>query len=71
MLKYIKQYAESITGISIYPLISLMIFFLFFVAVLYFVKKMDKNKVEEISHLPLEDRYMGEEDNRIQNIKHA
>jgi cbb3-type cytochrome oxidase subunit 3 len=54
MLKYIKEYAATIDGISIYPVISLLIFFVFFIALLYYVKKMDKKKVEEISNLPLD-----------------
>ena len=54
MLKYIKGHAASIEGIDIYPMISLLIFFLFFVAVLYYVKTMDKKSVSEISVLPLD-----------------
>jgi cytochrome c oxidase cbb3-type subunit IV len=54
MLKYIKQYADSISGIDVYPIISLMIFVLFFIGVLYYVKKLDKAKVEEIRNLPLD-----------------
>lgn len=54
MFKFVKQYAESIDGINIYPMISLVIFFLFFVVLLYYVKKMDKAKVNEISRIPLD-----------------
>lgn len=54
MLKYIKGYAASIEGIDVYPMISLMIFFLFFVGVLYYVKKMDKGFVSDMNSLPLE-----------------
>jgi cytochrome c oxidase cbb3-type subunit IV len=54
MLKFIKQHAATISGIDIYPIISLLIFFIFFIAVLYYVKTMDKKKVEEISSLPLD-----------------
>lgn len=54
MFKFIKQYAESIKGIDIYPIISLFIFLLFFIAVLWYVKKMDKGQVEEMSNLPLD-----------------
>jgi cytochrome c oxidase cbb3-type subunit IV len=54
MLKYIKNYAASIKDIDIYPVISLTIFVLFFIAVIYFVKKMDKSSVEEIKQLPLD-----------------
>ena len=54
MLKYIKNYAASIKGIDIYPMVSLLIFVLFFVAVIYYVKKMDKRQVDEIKNLPLD-----------------
>ena len=54
MFRYIKQHVAGIDGVSIYPLISLLIFFVFFVVLLYYVKKMDKNKVEEIRNLPLD-----------------
>ena len=54
MFKFIKQYAESIRGIDIYPIISLFIFLFFFIAVLWFVKKMDKKQVEKMSNLPLD-----------------
>ena len=54
MFKFIKQYAETIKGIDVYPIISLFIFLLFFIAVVYYVKKMDKTKVEEIKSLPLD-----------------
>jgi cytochrome c oxidase cbb3-type subunit IV len=54
MFKYIKEHLVNADGISIYPVISLLIFFVFFIALLYYVKKMDKKKVEEISKLPLD-----------------
>lgn len=54
MFKFIKQYAETIKGIEIYPIISLLIFVLFFIAVLYYVRKMDKKTVEDIKSLPLD-----------------
>lgn len=55
MFKFIKQYAERMDNAQIYPLISLLIFFGFFVVLLYFVKKMDKNTVRELSDIPLDD----------------
>ena len=54
MLKYIKNYADSIKGIDVYPIISLFIFVLFFIAVIYYVRRMDKNRVNEMKNLPLE-----------------
>ena len=54
MFRFIKQYAESIDSVNFYPIISLLIFFVFFIVMLYYVKKLDKSKVNEISRLPLE-----------------
>jgi|GEM_PF-161368 len=71
MLKYIKHYAESIDGITIYPVISLLVFFIFFVAVLYHVKKMNKEKADEISRLPLEENTGNKEAHHFENFKHA
>jgi cytochrome c oxidase cbb3-type subunit IV len=54
MFKFIKQYAEKMDHAQIYPMISLVIFFLFFVGLLYYVKKMDKKKVNILSNIPLD-----------------
>lgn len=66
MFRFIKQYAESIDSVNFYPIISLLIFFVFFIVMLYYVKKMDKSKVNEISRLPLE---QDEENSDILNQK--
>ncbi|MBK7122460.1 MAG: CcoQ/FixQ family Cbb3-type cytochrome c oxidase assembly chaperone [Chitinophagaceae bacterium] len=54
MFKFIKQYAETIAGINIYPMISLFIFFVFFIVLLIFVKNMNRERVQELSNLPFE-----------------
>ncbi len=54
MLKFIRQYADKIAGIEIYPVISLVLFFAFFMAVLVYVKKMKQSSVDEMSRLPLD-----------------
>lgn len=56
MLKYIKGHMESIAGIEIFPLISFLIFFTFFIVLLWWVFKMDKQSVNEISALPLDNQ---------------
>ena len=48
-----KNYLESITGIGIYPLISLMIFVAFFTLVSFYVWKGNKKHFEELSNLPI------------------
>lgn len=54
MFKFIKKYAETMDNVDIYPMISLLIFFSFFIVLLVFVKKMKKERVEELSNLPFE-----------------
>ncbi len=56
MFKFIKQYAEKIEHAQVYPMISLVIFFLFFVVLLYYVKKMDKESITTLSNIPLDDK---------------
>jgi cbb3-type cytochrome oxidase subunit 3 len=68
MFKFIKQYAETIKGIDVYPIISLFIFVLFFIAVLWYVRRMDKRKVEEIKNLPLD---LTDENSYVNSIKQA
>lgn len=55
MLKFIKHHLETIGHIEIYPLISFVIFFLFFLAVTYMVIRSDKKVIAEMENLPLED----------------
>ena len=52
-MKFIN-YLQSMTGIGIYPLISFLIFFLFFLGVAIFVFKADKNYIRELSDIPLD-----------------
>ena len=54
MFKFIKQYAEKMDHVAIYPIISLFIFFLFFIVLLVFVQKMDKQRIIELSNIPLD-----------------
>ena len=51
-MKFIN-YLESVTGIGIYPLTSLLIFFLFFMGVTYFIIKGKKEYFDMLSALPL------------------
>lgn len=53
MMKFVKHHLESIAGIEIYPLISLCIFFLFFVGLLVYVSKMNKKHIQTMEALPL------------------
>ncbi len=54
MFKFIKQYAETITGIEIYPIISFLIFFTFFIGLTIWVIKADKGFINKMENMPLE-----------------
>ncbi len=45
---------ESIDGVMIYPLISLLIFFIFFVVLFLWVITAKKKDIDEVSQLPLD-----------------
>jgi hypothetical protein len=47
---------DSITGIEIYPVISLLIFFLFFVVLFYWVITAKKDYINKVSQIPLENQ---------------
>ena len=55
MLKFIKHNLDTIVGIDIFPLISFIIFFLFFIGLFIWVAKINKTEIELVSNLPLED----------------
>lgn len=54
MLKYVKGPLESIDGVQIYPIISLLIFFIFFAALFFWVVTARKEYIREVSNLPLD-----------------
>ena len=52
-MKFIN-YLETIAGVSIYPLVSLILFFVFFLAVTFYVIKADKHYIERAKNIPLD-----------------
>ncbi len=50
-MKFI-HYLEKITGVGIYPLTSLAIFFLFFLVVATWALKADKKYIDSMKHIP-------------------
>jgi cytochrome c oxidase cbb3-type subunit 3 len=50
-MKFIN-YLESITGVGIYPLTSLAVFFLFFSIVAIWALKADKGYIKEMKDMP-------------------
>ncbi|MCC6816990.1 MAG: CcoQ/FixQ family Cbb3-type cytochrome c oxidase assembly chaperone [Saprospiraceae bacterium] len=47
-----QHYLERISGIQIFPFISLLIFVCFFVGVSYWAFKIHKSKIKEYENIP-------------------
>lgn len=60
-----KHYFERIQGIEIYPVISLLIFFIFFVLLFVWVVKADKKYINKMKNLPLDGTGTKDEGNEI------
>ncbi len=56
MLKFVKNHLESISGVEIYPIISLLIFFTFFVVLFWWVLTAKKDYIKTVSNLPLDNQ---------------
>ena len=52
-MKFIN-YLEKVSGVDIYALTSFSIFFVFFLLMATWALKADKNMIEEISRIPLD-----------------
>lgn len=53
-MKIVMHSLEQIAGVEIYPIIALIIFFVFFMLVAYMVISAPKEYIEEMRHLPLD-----------------
>ena len=54
-MKFIKHHMASIEGVSLYPIISLIICFTFFIILFWWVLSYKKKDLNEISNLPFND----------------
>lgn len=55
MLRFIKHNLTGIDGVEIYPIISLVVFVLFFTFMIIAVMSMKKKHISELSSIPLLD----------------
>jgi hypothetical protein len=49
-----STYLEKIVGVSIYPMVSLIMFVAFFLLVTYWMYSIDKKEIKRIESLPLD-----------------
>lgn len=55
-----KYYFEQVHNVQVWPIISLIIFFVFFVGLIGYVWKMRKDYAEQMGDLPLSDKSLNE-----------
>jgi len=67
-MKIVINTLNQISGVEVFPIISLIIFFTFFLLVGYLAFSAPKSYIDEMSHLPLEDDNNFSSDN--DNLKH-
>lgn len=52
----IRDVLQSAEGLALYPVISLIIFVLFFAILIIWMIKVDKNYIKKMSNLPIEEK---------------
>jgi cbb3-type cytochrome oxidase subunit 3 len=63
MLKFIQHNFDGMNGIEIYPIISLVLFFIVFITMFIIVMNISKKRIDEVSNLPLEDDTINKDNN--------
>ncbi len=63
-MKIVMNTLSKIQGIELYPIISLLIFFIFFIVMAYFVFNLDKGYISDMKNMPLEE---DENDSSVNN----
>ncbi|PIQ35449.1 MAG: CcoQ/FixQ family Cbb3-type cytochrome c oxidase assembly chaperone [Bacteroidetes bacterium CG18_big_fil_WC_8_21_14_2_50_41_14] len=53
-MKIVINILENIAGIEIYPIISMLLFFIFFILVTWLTLRTNESEIEEMSRLPLD-----------------
>lgn len=51
-----SNYLSTIDGVSIYPIVALILFFAFFVGTIVWVLRIDKEYITAMENLPLENK---------------
>lgn len=54
-MKIVSHYLQSIDGIAIYPIITLIIFLSIFIAITIWAMKISKKDIQEMNKIPFDD----------------
>ncbi len=64
-----KDVLQGIDNIAIWPVISFIIFFSFFIGLLWYVFKVDKGFIDRMKQLPMDDNSPVHENKNLNNTK--
>ena len=65
----LSEHLSSIEGVSIYPVISLVMFFLIFAFTIVWVWKLDKKYIHRMENIPFDSNSENENDPEIKDEK--
>ncbi len=54
-MKIVSHYLQQIDGVAIYPIITLVIFLSFFIAISIWAFRLGKRDIKDMSQIPFED----------------
>jgi len=60
-----KQILESVQNVEIWPTISLVIFFVFFVLLIIWVIRTDKKHIQKMKELPMNDGTLNDQSKQL------
>jgi len=63
----LSENLSAIEGVSIYPIISMIVFLAVFIVVVVWVIKLDKKYVNRMENIPLDFNYENENNSEIKN----
>ena len=64
-----KDVLRAIEGVEIFPVISFVMFGTFFIGMLFYIMKMKKERIDEMSDMPLHDEFSQDTSNTLKHEK--
>lgn len=63
----LSEHLSNIDGVSVFPIISLIVFFLFFAVTIIWILRLDKKYILRMENLPLESNSGNKNNSEIEN----
>ncbi|MEZ4825215.1 MAG: cbb3-type cytochrome c oxidase subunit 3 [Bacteroidia bacterium] len=60
-----KEVLSAMDDVSLFPLVAILLFFVFFVAIFIYVMRMDKREVDDLAAMPLKSGTLSDLTNEV------